>query len=78
MVLVLWVAVAASLAVAAAAWIHARRAARRLDELSERYWELKYQYSELRTRLDETPRAGAAAPAPAPADGLISIASLRR
>ncbi len=68
MVLVLWMAVAASLAVAAAAWVSARRAARRLDELAERYWEMKYQYSELRTRLDEAPRAGAA---PAPADGRV-------
>jgi hypothetical protein len=75
MVLVLWVAVAGSLVVAVMAWVSARRVTRRLDELSARHWELKYQYSELRTRLDEAPRTGAAS---APADGLIPIASLKR
>ena len=78
MVLVLWLAVAASLAAAVAAWVHSRRLARRLDELSSRYWELKFQYSELRTRLDEAPRAGGAAPADPPPDRLIPIASLKR
>ena len=75
MVLVLWVAVVGSLVVAAMAWAQARRATRQLDELSARYWELKYQYSELRTRLDAAPRDGEASP---PADGLIPIASLKR
>ena len=75
MVLVLWVAVVASLVAAVTAWVHVRRVTRRLDELSARYWEVKYQYSELRTRLDEAPRDGAAPP---PADGLIPIASLKR
>lgn len=44
----LWLVTAASLVVACAAWRQARRAAQRLDQFSQMYWELKYQYGELR------------------------------
>lgn len=44
----LWLVTAASLVVACAAWRQARRATQRLDQFSQMYWELKYQYGELR------------------------------
>ena len=46
-----WVVAVAALAVAVLAWSRARRTARRLDQLLEMYWELKYQHGELRRDL---------------------------
>jgi hypothetical protein len=44
----LWMVTGASLLAALVAWVHARRTARKLDQLSQMYWELKYQHGELR------------------------------
>src|SRR3990172_1856810 len=46
-----WLA-AAACALAVGALVRARRASRRLDRLTESYWELRYEYGELRTRVD--------------------------
>ena len=42
---------AVSLLVALVAWRQARRTAKRLEQLTQMYWELKYQHGELRVRL---------------------------
>ena len=79
----LWLVTGASLAVALVAWSRARRIARRLEQLTEMYWELKYQHGELRVQLQratgELP-APAATPAPAAQanDSFIPLASLKR
>ena len=44
----LWLITGASLVAALVAWNQARRTARRLEQLSQMYWELKYQHGELR------------------------------
>ena len=65
----LWLATGASLLVALMAWSTARRANRRLEQLSERYWELKYQHGELRVQVQGKSRGEPepiAAPVPAP------------
>ena len=79
----LWVVAGVALAVAVAAWLTARRAARRLGQLSEMYWELKYQHGELRNAVmgnstqpatnDDMPSASAG-----PSDSFIPLKSLRR
>ena len=46
----LWFIAGASLVVALVAWRQARRTAKRLAQLSEMYWELKYQQGELRVQ----------------------------
>jgi hypothetical protein len=76
----LWLVTGAALAVAVAAWLAARRTARRLAQLSEMYWELKYQHLELRKQLQGTPPAAQAAPEPPPAarESFVPLASLRR
>ena len=77
----LWLVTGAALIVAAAAWLTARRTARRLAQLSEMYWELKYQHLELRKQLQGPSPAGApAAPeTPPPArESFVPLASLRR
>jgi hypothetical protein len=78
----LWVVTGAALAMAVVAWLTARRAAKRLSQLSEMYWELKYQHGELKQRVDRIPGADVAAAAPPaqpprPPDGFVPLTSLR-
>lgn len=85
---VLWLVVLASLAAALFAWRQARATARRLEQLSQMYWELKYQHGELRVqvqRLAPPDPAGAPAsrdaapPGAARADErIIPLSSLKR
>ena len=79
----LWFIAGASLVAALAAWSQARRAAKRLEQLSQMYWELKYQHGELRVQLQRL--AGGTPPPPdqpAPAtparDSFIPLTSLKR
>jgi hypothetical protein len=77
----LWVLTGAALAVAVAAWLNARRAARRAAQLSEMYWELKYQYLELRKQLEGPPAAAGSRPAQdpsPPSESFVPLTSLRR
>jgi hypothetical protein len=84
----LWILTGASLLLAFAAWARARRLGRRLDQLSEMYWELKYQHGELRAQLQQQTRPGESAPsagqAPRPTtdtaarEAFVPLTSLRR
>jgi hypothetical protein len=86
----LWVVAGAALVVAVVAWLTARRATKRLSQLSEMYWELKYQHGELRNavlgnaaqRMPGADPSAANDPAAAqpvrPPDGFIPLKSLRR
>lgn len=77
-----WVVAVAALAVAVAAWVFARRTARRVEQLSQMYWELKYQHGELRAQLQQL--TGESHPPardperPALADAFVPLASLKR
>ncbi len=77
-----WAVAAAALAVAVASWVSARRNARRLAQLSQMYWELKYQHGELRAQVQQI--TGETSPPvlvpepPAPAHAFIPLASLKR
>jgi hypothetical protein len=78
----LWFIASASLVVALMAWSRARRTAKRLEQLSELYWELKYQHGELRLRLQRLEGEPPAAPsqtAPGqPLEGFVPLTSLKR
>jgi hypothetical protein len=87
--IILWLVAIAALAAALLAWRTARTTARRLEQLSQMYWELKYQHGELRVQLQRLaspdgqagpPRDSATADAGAarPADGFIPLSSLKR
>ena len=65
MTILLWCTVSASLIVALVAWSRARRTARQVAQLSEMYWELRYQHGELRAQLQPAPASGES-PLPAP------------
>jgi hypothetical protein len=77
-----WFIAGASLIVALVAWGQARRTAKRLAQLSEMYWELKYQQGELRVRVqrmegEPPPPASQAPPAP-PGESFVPLTSLKR
>ena len=73
----------ASLVVALIAWRQARRTAKRLEQLTQMYWELKYQHGELRVRLQrgsDSPPSPEEIPAPEASAGsaFIPLTSLKR
>lgn len=80
----LWFTAGASLLVAFAAWSQARKTAKRLAQLSEMYWELKYQNGELRVRLQQqtgdapAPVPQNAAPPERPREAFVPLTSLKR
>jgi hypothetical protein len=75
--MLLWVTAAVALLAAAASWMRAGRIARKLEALTQSYWELRYDYTRLRsqvTRLD--PETTPAEQAPAPPSESVSYISL--
>ena len=49
--MLLWAVAVIGLVAALAALVRARRLARRLETLSQSYWELRYDYTRLRLRV---------------------------
>jgi hypothetical protein len=78
----LWIVAGVSLGLALMAWRKARRTARRLEQVSQMYWELKYQHGELRVQVQRLTGTGATPPSPTPAppgqpgDSFVPLASL--
>jgi hypothetical protein len=76
----LWIVAATGWLLALAALATARRLSRRLAQLTELYWELKYDYGELKTRVKAiapTPDEQAASPPPAQ-QSFVPLSSLKR
>jgi hypothetical protein len=69
---------------AAVAIVRARRTAKRLERLTESYWELRYEVAQLRarvTRLEPPPPAEPAAPDASAAGStttFVALSSLKR
>lgn len=81
--MLLWVAVAVALAAALVSWMRARRLAQKLEALTQSYWELRYDFTRLRSqvaRLDpeNTPAEEAPAQAPASTVSFISLSSMKK
>jgi hypothetical protein len=77
-----WLLAGAAVIVALAAWARARRLAKRLERLTESYWELRYEHGQLRARVNrldpETlPGGGDSAPAGAPGTAFVPLSSLK-
>jgi hypothetical protein len=49
--MLLWIIAAVALLAAAAAWYRAGRLARKLDALNQSYWELRYDFTRLRSQV---------------------------
>jgi len=77
-----WVLTGAALAIAVAALMKARRVARRLERLTESYWELRYEHSQLRARVarldPEQPATLPDAPRSDGATAFVPLSSLKR
>ncbi|HZR24109.1 MAG TPA: hypothetical protein VFA59_11005 [Vicinamibacterales bacterium] len=82
MVTYLWLITGAALIVAAAALMKARKLAKRLERLTESYWELRYEHGQLRARLNRLdPEPANDAPDPARQPGVtafVPLSSLKR
>ena len=77
-----WLLAGVAVIAALAAWVRARRLAKRLDRLTESYWELRYEHGQLRARvnrLDPETLAAAAdsAAEPGPATAFVPLSSLK-
>jgi hypothetical protein len=82
-----WLLIGAALLIAVGAFLRARRVARRLERLTESYWELRYEYGQLRARVarleppvTEAGSAGNDVPQEAarPAGNFVPLSSLKR
>ncbi len=79
--MVLWVIAGVSLLLALAALAWARRLSRKLDSLTQSYWELRYDYTRLRSqvaRLDPDQPAEPEPPAPADSVTFVPLSSMKR
>jgi hypothetical protein len=66
---------------ALAAVLRARRTARRLERLLESYWELRYEYGQLRARvarLEGQPEPDASVAPPAGSTAFVPLSSVKR
>jgi acyl carrier protein phosphodiesterase len=78
-----WLVAGTGLLVALVAVAMARRASRRLDALTQSYWDLRYEYTRLRSqvsRLDpDTPDAEPAAPPASSASvSFVPLSTIRK
>ena len=76
-----WFVTGASLVVAVWALWRTRRIARRLEQLSQLYWELKYLNGDLRVKLQALTGDTASPQTPTPAQGrdsFVPLSSLKR
>ena len=80
--MLLWLTAAVGLLLAAAAWMRAGRAARKLEALNQSYWELRYDFTRLRSqvaRLDpETDQPESAPPPPPGQVAFVPLSSMRK
>jgi hypothetical protein len=75
--MLLWVTAAVALLLAVAAWMRAGRLARKLEALNQSYWELRYDFTRLRSqvaRLD--PESEPAEPPPPPSSETVAFVPL--
>jgi hypothetical protein len=78
-----WLLTGAAVLLALAAFAKARRLAKRLDRLTESYWELRYEHGQLRARVNrldpeqQPPAPEGGGPAPG-ATTFIPLSSLKR
>jgi hypothetical protein len=69
----LWIVAASALLVALGALLHARHNARRLAQVTDMYWQLKFDHGELKSKLDPP------APAqPEPKQTFVPLSSIKR
>jgi hypothetical protein len=77
-----WFAIGVALGISLLAWIRVRGLARRLEQLTQQYWELRYQHGQLRADVKRLePEGDLQAPEAAvetPPQTFIPLSSLKR
>jgi hypothetical protein len=73
----------AAIVIAIAALLKARRATRRLERLSESYWELRYEAGQLKSRLSRVEAAAGVrdadeSPRPPATTNFVPLSSLKK
>ena len=80
--MLLWSVAAVALLIAWASWARAGRLARKLDSLTQAYWELRYDYTRLRSqvsRLDPAQPESEREPAAPPGQvAFVPLASMKK
>jgi len=77
--MVLWAVAVVGVLVACAAWARAGKTARKLEALNQSYWELRYDFTRLRSqvaRLDPETEQAAAEASPSQPTGQVAFVSL--
>jgi hypothetical protein len=69
----LWMVAVTALVVAVAALAQARRTARQLAQVTEMYWQLKFDHGELKAKLDPP-----APVPPAPRQTFVPLSSIKK
>jgi len=80
---VTWTIAGLGLVLALVALVSARRVSRKLDALTQSYWELRYDYTRLRSQVSRLdPEAAQASPAEPPAPpasvSFVPLSSMRK
>ena len=76
-----WLLTGVALLAALTSWAKARRLAKRLERLTESYWELRYEHGQLRAhvnRLDPEKPAADEPAIPAGTTAFVPLSSLKR
>ncbi len=68
-----WIVALAALSVAVVAYAQGRRTARQLAQITEMYWQLKFDHGELKAKVDP-----AAPVAPKPKETFVPLSQLKR
>ena len=80
--MLLWLTTAVALLLAVAAWLRAGRLSRKLEALNQSYWELRYDFTRLRSqvaRLDpETEQPEPQPEAPRETVAFVPLASIKK
>jgi hypothetical protein len=77
--MVLWAVAVVGVLIACAAWARAGKTARKLEALNQSYWELRYDFTRLRSqvaRLDPETEQAAAEASPSQPTGQVAFVSL--
>ncbi len=71
-----WLVAVVALAVAVGAWMRAGRVKRKLDALNESYWELRYDFTRLRSQVTRMDGVDQEQPEPVPPPGQMAFVPL--
>lgn len=73
-----WIVTGAALLIAVASWIAARRAARQVRDVTQMYWQLRFEHGELKARVERALPDPGAPPRTPPGTQFVPLSSVKR